>query len=151
MNEAQPVRVLLDINVILDVLTRREHFYQDSAEVWMLSEHDKIEGMLAAHSITTLHYLYTRQTSRQAAIMAIKKLLQVFRVAGIDQPVLETALHYEWTDFEDAVQMAAASASGCDYLITRNTQDFKDGPVQAILPADFMAIFRAKYQESEPD
>lgn len=149
MNETQPIRVLLDINVILDILTRRAPFYQDSAELWALTEQKKIAGMLAAHSITTLHYLYTRQTSRQAAISAIEKLLQVFQVAGIDQPILETALHYEWVDFEDAVQMAAAKASGCDYLVTRNTKDFKDGPVQAIQPTDFLAILRGKSQQSE--
>ena len=149
MNKDKLIRALFDVNVILDVLARREPFYQDAAELWSLVERGQIVGLLAAHSITTIFYLYARQVSHQAASLSIGKLLKVFRVAPIDQPVIETALQYGWVDFEDAVQMAAASAADCDYLVTRNPQDFKPSPVQTIQPADFLAIIRGK--SKQPD
>ena len=51
------MRLFLDINVVLDVLTRREPWWRDSAAVLSLLEADEVSGMIAAHSVTTLHYL----------------------------------------------------------------------------------------------
>jgi len=45
-------RVFLDIDVILDVLTRREPWYDDSAQVRSLLDDDAFEGFVAAHSVT---------------------------------------------------------------------------------------------------
>ncbi len=149
MNDELPTKVLFDINVILDVLSRRDPFYKDSAAIWRLAETGYIVGMLAAHSITTIHYLYTRQTSPPIAALSIEKMLAVFHVAAIDQTVVETALQYGWEDFEDAVQMAAAEAAGCKYLVTRNPKDFKEGPVQALQPADFLAIISDRNHHPE--
>jgi len=140
----KPIRALFDVNVILDVLTYRQPFYEDSAELWSFVERGQIEGLLAAHSVTAIFHLYSRQTSRQSASLLISILLKVFEVATIDQPVIEAALQYGWVDFEDAVQMAAAKAAACDYLVTRNPQDFKPTDVQAIQPADFLAIIGGK-------
>jgi hypothetical protein len=37
-------------------------------------------------------------------------------------------------DFEDALQLAAALASGAEVLITRNTSDFKASPFDVAQP-----------------
>jgi hypothetical protein len=50
------------------------------------------------------------------------------------------ALSLGWKDFEDAVQMAAASAEGIDYLLTRNVKYFQSGPLPVIQPAAFLAL-----------
>jgi predicted nucleic acid-binding protein len=138
---AAKLRVLVDTNVALDVLAKREPHYLTSAAVWALAEQGKIEGLLAAHSITTLHYLLAKHLGYQPANLAITKLLQVFRVAAIDQQVIFRALALSWQDFEDAVQMAAALNSQANYLVTRNTKDFKDELVQVLQPGDLLALF----------
>jgi hypothetical protein len=107
-----------------------------------LAEGGVIVGYAAAHTYTTLHYLYSRQASREETTLAIHKLLQVFRVAAIDQEVLEAALSYGWADFKDAVQMAAAERAGCDYLVTRNPGDFKPAAVSVIGPVELLAVFK---------
>jgi hypothetical protein len=43
------------------------------------------------------------------------------------------------TDLEDALQAAAAVAAGVDYIVTRNTADYRQSPIPAILPAAFLA------------
>jgi predicted nucleic acid-binding protein len=134
------MRALIDLNVVLDVLMKREPHFDNSAAVWKLVEGRQVEGLVAAHSLSTLHYLYTNQTSREHAVLALHQLLRVFKVATVDQDVIETALSYNWIDFEDAMQMAAAERAGCSYLVTRNPSDFKPGVVMVIQPADFLAI-----------
>ncbi|GIK38177.1 MAG: hypothetical protein BroJett011_20100 [Chloroflexota bacterium] len=140
---AAKLRVLVDANIALDVLAKREPHYQSSAAVWALAEQGELEGFLAAHSVTTLHYLLAKHLDYQQANLTITKLLQVFQVAAVDQGVIVKALALSWKDFEDAVQMAAALASQANYLVTRNPKDFKDGLVQVLQPGDLLALFPA--------
>ncbi len=134
------VRILVDANVALDVLAKREPHYATSAAVWALVEQNHVEGFLAAHTITTLHYLVSKHLNRQQASLTLTKLLQVFSVATVDQPVIMKALALGWQDFEDAVQMAAAFNAQADYLVTRNPKDFKDHLVRVLQPGDLMAL-----------
>jgi predicted nucleic acid-binding protein len=137
-------RVLFDLNVILDVLIRREPYFVDAARLWSLAESSQIEGFVAAHSFTTLFYLYRRQSDPARAYQAIRKLLQVFDVAGIDRQIIETACDLAWRDFEDAVQATAASRSNCDYLVTRNPEDYAGMPVIVVQPAEFLAVWAGR-------
>jgi predicted nucleic acid-binding protein len=135
--------LLLDANVALDVLAKREPHYASSAAVWALVEQGKAEGLLAAHTITTLHYLVARYLDRRRANLTITKLLQVFAVAPVNQDVILKALALNWPDFEDAVQMAAAFSAQADYLVTRNPKDFKDELVRVVQPGDLPALYSA--------
>lgn len=136
-------RLLIDTNVALDVLAKREPHYATSAAIWALVEQDKVDGFLAAHAITTLHYLITKHLDHQQASLTITKLLQVFAIAPVDQDVLLKALTLNWQDFEDAVQMAAAFSAQVDYLVTRNPKDFRDELVRVIQPGDLLALYSA--------
>jgi predicted nucleic acid-binding protein len=137
-------RVLFDLNIILDVLMRREPHFADAARLWALAESSQIEGFLTAHSFTTLFYLYRRQSDFAGAYQIIRKLLRVFDVAGIDGQIIETACDLGWRDFEDAVQAMAASGASCDYLVTRNPEDYASLPVTVIEPATFLAVWAGK-------
>lgn len=134
-------RILVDANVALDVLAKREPHYTTSAAVWALAEQGAVEGLLAAHTVTTLHYLLRKHLGRQQANLTVTKLLQVFDVAAVDQAVILKALTLGWNDFEDAVQMAAAFDAQVDYLVTRNPRDFKDELVRVLQPGDLLALF----------
>ena len=50
-------RILFDTNVILDVLLDRRPYAEASAAAWEAVETGSVEGLLAAHAITTIHYL----------------------------------------------------------------------------------------------
>jgi hypothetical protein len=58
------IRVLVDINVVLDVLADREPFAEAPSAALGEIESGRVEGCLAAHAITTLHFLsYSPSTS----------------------------------------------------------------------------------------
>lgn len=137
------ISVLLDTNIILDVIARREPFYAQSAVAWSAVESGIIHGMIAAHSVTTLYYLLSRQLTRQSAVQAISDLLRVFSIAPIDSKVIQDALALAWHDFEDAVQATAALQAGAHYLVTRNTQDYPLSPIRIISPKDLSAILHS--------
>ena len=132
--------VLIDLNVILDVLQRREPFYNASARVLAAAETGVVEGWVAAHSLTTLFYLLGRYESTEQARVSLTELLTFLSVAAVDQTVIEQALNLYYPDFEDAVQMMAAVRSGAQYVITRDVRDYGMGPLPALQPAELLAL-----------
>jgi hypothetical protein len=46
------------------------------------------------------------------------------------------------SDFEDALQAAAALAFGARCIVTRNTSDYRRSPVLAIAPAELIKDFK---------
>jgi predicted nucleic acid-binding protein len=132
-------RVLVDINVVLDVLLDRRPFADSSSAVWAAVEDGDVEGLLAAHAVTTLHYLNARAVGARAAKDTTEALLSVFNVAGVDEAVLSSALALRWTDFEDAVTAASARRAKCDAIVTRNPRDFSGSPIRVLAPAEALA------------
>ena len=133
-------RVLFDVNVILDVLQRRQPFYDDSAASFAAAETGRITGLAAAHTVTTLFYLLVRWGSQDSARVHIVDLLSVLSVAAVDARVIEQALVLPYRDLEDAVQMAAAHQARADYLVTRDRAGYASGPIPAVTPAELHAV-----------
>lgn len=134
------MKVLLDIDVVLDVLADREPWAEDGAAVLSRVESGDVEGVIAAHTVTTLHYLLGRELAARKAARALADLLGLVGVVPLDEDRLRHALAMAWDDFEDAVQAASAEAAEVDYLITRNTSDFAGSPVRVLSPAAFLAL-----------
>lgn len=141
---ASKMRVLVDLNVIIDVVQQRQPFFAHSARVLDAVANGEVTGLLAAHSIATLFYVITRWQNREAASTITASLLDVFTVATVDDTVIRKALTWGWKDFEDAIQMAAALNEQMDYLVTRNGQDFETQPVPVLNPAGFLALLAQK-------
>lgn len=132
-------RVLLDVNVVLDVLQDRAPFAEASSAVWAAVEQGRAEGLLSAHAVTTLHYLNAREVRPRIARDTTESLLDVFGVAVVDAGVLRAALGLRWKDFEDAVTASAARRARCDALVTRNPRDFPLSPVRVLSPSEAAA------------
>jgi len=130
--------ILIDLNILLDVLQKREPFYENSASVLALIESDIVKGYLSAHSVTTLYYLFQKGRSSADAKAAITNLLQFLIVAPINQETIEQALNLEIKDFEDAVQMIAAIQCKVDCLVTRNTKDYQTILLPVMEPVEFL-------------
>jgi predicted nucleic acid-binding protein len=139
MAENKP-QVMFDLNVILDVLQRREEFYEPSARVLSLAEIGRIQGWLSAHSITTLFYLIAKDQSPDKARAVLASLLLFIKVAPVDQHTIESALTLPYRDFEDAVQAIAALQVQADYLLTRNVRDYHPALLEVIQPAQLLTI-----------
>lgn len=137
---AAQIKVLIDLNVVLDALQKRHPFFGDSASVLAMAEKGVIQGFIAAHSWTTLFYLYRKDKGADRARVQVTELLQFLSVAAVDQRVVEQALNLSYRDYEDAVQMMAAVNCGADYLVTRNVADFKAGPLAVLRPAELLGI-----------
>lgn len=138
------MKLFLDINVILDVLAKREPWFGDSAAVLSLLETDEFEGIVAAHSVTTLFYLASKHLGQRRATARLLDLLKLVSVSPLDQDTILKGIALGWSDFEDALQMLCADTAGADYLVTRNPQDFESDSIPVVTPAQLLAILQAQ-------
>ena len=130
--------VLIDLNVLLDVLQKREPFYETSAGLLAAVETGQVQGFVAAHSLTTLFYLIQKSRSAAKARASITNLLQFIQIAPVDQSTIEQALNLDFRDFEDAVQMISAVQGKMDCLVTRNVKDYQTALLPVMQPVDFL-------------
>ena len=130
------MRLLIDINVLLDVALQRPAA-PASARLLALCGR-RHEAWLAWHSIATLAYLIERQTSAVSSRDFIRGLLDWADVAATGKADARAALELPLTDFEDALQVAAAMACGAQFIVTRNERDFRKSPVPALSPESFL-------------
>ena len=130
--------VLIDLNVLLDVLQKREPFYETSAGLLAALETGQVQGFVAAHSLTTLFYLIQKSRSAAKARASITNLLQFIQIAPVDQSTIEQALNLDFRDFEDAVQMISAVQGKMDCLVTRNVKDYQTALLPVMQPVDFL-------------
>ncbi len=132
--------VLCDINVILDIFLKRDPHYVPAARLFTLVEERKLHGYLSAQSFPTLFYLLSRELSRDKAMRVLEKLRIVFRVAAVDEKVIDLALASSFKDFEDAVQYYSAIHVKADCLITRNKIDYRVDRLPVMTPGEFLSL-----------
>lgn len=130
--------ILLDLNVVLDVIQKREPHYSVSAAVLDRIVQRHVDASLPAHVFTTLYYVVEKYQSSSAAQRAVDWLLMHFGVAPVGREELIRARALGWDDFEDAVVAAAAESNGSSLIVTRNVRDFAGSPVTAVTPEEFL-------------
>ena len=133
-------RVLFDINVVLDVLLDRKPYVEASSADWAAVEAGLADGLLAAHAVTTIHYLVRKELGAAKTRQILSAILRVFGVAAVDGAVCEEALQLSCPDFEDAVTAAAARIAGCDCIVTRDPKGFRGSPVRTLTPEAVMPL-----------
>lgn len=133
------MRVLIDTNVILDVLQKREPFFTDSYRALRRALENDAECLISASAATDIFYVLRKSLgSAQQAKEHIDQLAQVVSFADVQGMDIHTALMRAMPDFEGVVVDAVAERSGASYILTRNIKDFTGSVVPAILPADFL-------------
>ena len=131
--------MLIDANILLDVLQKREPHFGASALIWKLCETEQAEGCVSALSIANLVYVMRRELSPEQTKDVLEKLALIFRIVDLTAADLERAAQLRWDDFEDALQSAAAERIHADCIITRNIRDFRASRVIASTPSEYLA------------
>jgi len=130
--------ILIDTNVALDILLKREPWYNNAALIFSLSQLNLIKSYISASSITDIFYITQNEHGKGPAKEAIKRLLQVFYPATVTDRNIYQALELEWEDFEDSVQYIVGEDLSVDYIVTRNPKDFSQSSIETVTPEQFI-------------
>ena len=134
------MRIFVDTNLLLDVLAKRDPFYNVAARIWTMAETGACEALVSAISFNNIFYIVRRARDTAAARHALILLRDVFASVAPDQRILNQAIDSETTDFEDAIQLYSALHADADYLLTRNVGDFPAGILPILTPDEFLTL-----------
>lgn len=103
---------------------------------------NKINGYIAAHSITDSFYIM-RKYPLELTRGLLSKMCNVMSVVGIDSEKLNAAINNpDFDDIEDCLQSVCAQSCGAEHIITRNLEDYKESTITAISPSDFLLKYK---------
>lgn len=133
--------LMIDANVVLDVLVRREPNYKYSSKVWKLCETGVCTGIVSTLSFANIIYVMRRELTPEKIEAVLKQLMMIFTFSDLSQNTLEDAAQLQWPDFEDAIQTATAKRVNADYIITWNVKDYVKSDIPVLTPAEFLLRF----------
>ncbi len=118
--------ICLDVNIILDVLLKREEFFEQSYRVMQDLQNWKIKGYLSAHHIDTLAYIIQKNThSKEKTRYILQSLCTGLSIISVDEKIIKNALdNTTIQDIEDAILYHACISSNIWTIVTRNIKDF---------------------------
>lgn len=134
-------KLFIDINVILDVTLARVPHLNSSQKILSCIERKKALGYISAISCTTIYYLIQKEKGSKKALSCIRDLLKLLSLVEVNKKIFERGFELEAKDFEDSIQMACAESCQSNYIITRNSSDYKKSPIPTISPAEYLATF----------
>lgn len=136
------MKLLIDTNVVLDVLLRREPFFRAAAEVLNLTQRDEVWEYVSASAITDIYYIANKQMKDRDAVRdLLKRLLMIVSVAAVSEREIQNALNLAWGDFEDSVQYSVALLNEMDGIVTRNPSDYQEANMRIWLPEQALELF----------
>jgi predicted nucleic acid-binding protein len=139
------MQVMIDLNVLLDVIQKREPHFAASGKVLGLAAKRAISGHIPAHALTTIHYIVAKYAGQTKAGQTIDWLLATLKVIPAGQKEFLRARGLNMSDFEDAVVASLAEAGHCQYIVSRNTGDFKNARIPVLTPEEFLALMAEKH------
>ena len=96
------------------------------------------EGYIAFHSIPNIWYIL-RKTPEERRREMLADVCRMLRVVAIShEEVVKVIQWKDFKDLEDCLQAGCAAHVRADYIVTRNTEDFINSEIPAILPEDFL-------------
>lgn len=132
------MNVLIDTNVMLDFLAKREPYFNEANTIVKKCISGEIKGYVASHSIINTFYILRKDYTPEERRKMLMKFITIVPVVGIDSNKIITSLkNSEFNDFEDCLQDQCAIECKADYIITRNIKDFKNSNIKALTPEEF--------------
>ena len=136
--------LMIDVNVILDHIGRREPFYELSRRVCLLGITGEARTYISANTAIDIYYLLRKDFGSYEAQRMIEEDLSFLHIVGLSPDDTKEALAQKWNDFEDCLVAQCASRVRADYIITRNVKDFARSSIRAITPEQLFEELEAR-------
>lgn len=136
-------RLFIDTNIVIDLLSRREPFYNESANLFSLADKRIIELNISSLTVANTSYILLRQTNSKKAKEILRKLRLIVNILPLDDKIIGLALNDDsFSDFEDGLQYFTAIENEQDLIITRNLKDFKASKLPVMTARQYLETMK---------
>lgn len=132
-------KLLIDTNIIIDLLSRREKFYSEAASLFSLADKNVIKLSVLSLTFANTNYILLKEKKPNEAKTILRKLRLLVEVLPLDDKIIGLALNDDsFTDFEDGLQYFSAIENNQDNIITRNLKDYKNSRLPIMTARQFI-------------
>ncbi|TFF37551.1 type II toxin-antitoxin system VapC family toxin [Mucilaginibacter psychrotolerans] len=133
-------QVFVDTNILIDLLADRPPFSKFAIQLFDLAEKSKVKLFTSSHAFATTHYLLKKHAPEKELRASLYSLLDYIDLISIVSAIIKKSLLSNYKDFEDAIQIIAATAvPNIDFIVTRNLKDFKDAGITVLAPDELLS------------
>jgi len=133
-------RLLIDTNIVIDLLSKRDKFYDEAAELFSRADKKELELTISALTFANTNYILSKLKSPKEAREILRKFKVLVKLLSLDDKITELALSdTKFPDFEDGLQYYSALENQIDIIITRNKKDFKNSKIPVLTAKEFLA------------
>ena len=133
-------RILVDTNVVLDLLGKRESFLEEAQELFTMGDKGEVKLFVSALTFANTYYILSQQLKIESTRKILRQFKVLVEVVPVDDKVIELALDSEFKDFEDAIQYYSAIENGVRIIITRNQKDFKHSKIPVLSAKEYIGM-----------
>ena len=131
-------KIFIDSDVILDLLCKRDPFYQYAAEIFTLGDTKKIDLVTTSLVFANVFYILRKILGISKAKELFRKLRIILTVVSVDEKAVDLALNSRFNDFEDGLQYFTARENKITIILTRNVKDYKEKDVTIQTPEEYL-------------
>lgn len=136
-------KLFIDTNIVIDLLAKRDPFYDDAAKLFSLADKNKIKLSVSSLTFSNANYILQKINSPSITKEILRKFKILTIVLSLDDKIIDLALNDNgFTDFEDATQYYSAIENNQDILITRNLRDFKTSKLPVMTASEFIKTMK---------
>jgi predicted nucleic acid-binding protein len=133
-------RLLIDTNIVMDLLSKRENFYDEAADLFSRADKKELELTISSLTFANTNYILSKLKSAKEAREILRRFKVLVELLSLDDKITELALSDEdFLDFEDGLQYYSAIENNVDIIITRNKKDFKNSKIPVLTAREFLA------------
>lgn len=133
-------RLLIDTNIVIDLLSKRDKFYDEAADLFSRADKKELELSISSLTFANTNYILSKLKSEKEAREILRKFKVLVELLSLDDKITELALSDDnFRDFEDGLQYYSAIENQIDVIITRNKKDFKNSKIPVLTAKEFLA------------
>ena len=133
--------IFLDTNVLIDFFANRKPFSIEAARLFNYSFKKKINIYISAVSYNNIYYILRQSCSHSEKIKILTALNEWTDIIDVSKDIINKSLKSDFKDFEDAIQYnCAKSLNKIDFIVTRDTKDFKTSSLPILTPKDAVTL-----------
>jgi predicted nucleic acid-binding protein len=132
--------IFIDTNVVIDFLANRQPFSMDAARLFDTALEGNARIYISAVSYNNIYYILRQSLTSKATIKLLDELAEITEIADVTNAIIRQSLKTDFNDYEDAIQYhCALSLPQIDFIVTRNTRDFKKSTLPVMNPSEAIA------------
>lgn len=132
-------KLFVDTNIVIDLLAKREPFYEAAAKLFSLADRGKVELYVSSLTFANTNYVLSKMNTPIKAREILTKFKVLVVVADLNDKIIELSLNDKsFSDFEDGLQHYTALENETDIIVTRNLKDFKNAKIPAMTAQAFL-------------